>query len=334
GNSGGCKITRLDYINCSVIPNNLIGVTNMGIRRGNIIKCAIADSDLTSQTDNLLNAIFDNNYKIINSKDDAGVYFGEMAWLKSKSFIFHHGEYKKYHGDIYNLVDTSVKSTDASMIKSYIGGGCTSEEINKLMSGIGRLTSTPRATAVKDVVWFGVKFNEKTLINNLSFQQGGSVDNSIPSISIQFSDDGTLWTTALSTTLNRNGIKRIININVTSLHVYWRVLANSNSGGSSNFIWVVEECIFYKDEKHEGLTTEAGYEVVSTSPPTLAQFQEKGMDYLSVFDRSPTKFIEPMDDNTEQGEVLGEGRVFKKRIDLNKYFDILKVEVKIKITIS
>ncbi|MFF3149505.1 hypothetical protein ACFVRU_49295, partial [Streptomyces sp. NPDC057927] len=72
----------------------------------------------------------------------------------------------------------------------------------------------------------------------------------------------------------------------------------------------------------------ASWEDVSTTQPTLEQFQEKGMDDLSSFDRKPTKFILPMDDNTEQGEVLGESKVFKERIDLNKYFDLRKIEIK------
>lgn len=68
----------------------------------------------------------------------------------------------------------------------------------------------------------------------------------------------------------------------------------------------------------------------SNTLPTVDQFISDGMSDLSVFDRqSKTETIVMNDDiNSGSGEVLGEGKVFKKKIDLKKYFDLLSINVK------
>lgn len=68
----------------------------------------------------------------------------------------------------------------------------------------------------------------------------------------------------------------------------------------------------------------------STTLPTIEQFISDGMDDLSVFDRKPkTETIVMNDDiNGGTGELLGSGKVFKKMIDLNKYFDLISLNVR------
>lgn len=61
-----------------------------------------------------------------------------------------------------------------------------------------------------------------------------------------------------------------------------------------------------------------GWQVVSTSFPTIQQFQDEGMDGLSVLDRVSSQFEQNM---TDAG-VLGEGMLFKTTIDLKRYIDI------------
>lgn len=69
-----------------------------------------------------------------------------------------------------------------------------------------------------------------------------------------------------------------------------------------------------------------GWKIVSPTLPTLTQFQEEGMEDLSVFDRK----VQPVLESPQQmtSEVLGEGKVFKGTVDLKKYFDLRKLEVK------
>lgn len=66
------------------------------------------------------------------------------------------------------------------------------------------------------------------------------------------------------------------------------------------------------------------WQIVSTSLPTLEQFQNEGINSLSVLDRVPSQFEQEM---TDAG-VLGEGKLYKTTIDLKKYVDINGLERK------
>lgn len=68
----------------------------------------------------------------------------------------------------------------------------------------------------------------------------------------------------------------------------------------------------------------------SDTLPTVEQFIPDGMNDLSVFDRNPkTETIVMNDDiNGGTGEVLGNGKVFKEKVDLNKYFDLISLNVR------
>lgn len=70
------------------------------------------------------------------------------------------------------------------------------------------------------------------------------------------------------------------------------------------------------------------WETVSTTLPDADTFISTGMDGISVLNRKLTTITIPMNDNTASGEVLGEGRMFKEGIDLNKYIDIKKINAK------
>lgn len=66
---------------------------------------------------------------------------------------------------------------------------------------------------------------------------------------------------------------------------------------------------------------------VSSTLPTLTQFQNEGIDDLSILDRRVQLVDSSPQIMTNEG-VLGEGKVFKSTIDLTKYFDLRKLEVK------
>lgn len=67
-----------------------------------------------------------------------------------------------------------------------------------------------------------------------------------------------------------------------------------------------------------------GWRVVSTVLPTKEQFQEEGMDDLSILDRKLTVFIQDM----EYDGLLDNGKKFSSTIDLKKYIDIRSIKVK------
>lgn len=70
------------------------------------------------------------------------------------------------------------------------------------------------------------------------------------------------------------------------------------------------------------------WQTISTTLPSVDTFMNEGMENLSVFDRKLTTFTIPMDDNTPQGQPLGNGKVFKEKINLKKYIEINSINVK------
>jgi hypothetical protein len=97
GNSRGCTITKLDYINCSFIPNFSSNDDGNNIRRGNFINCAHKKTDFTADPYNLTGVVFDTMYNITSSgwrnigigtnpdgsPANIGVYGGQCAWVTS-----------------------------------------------------------------------------------------------------------------------------------------------------------------------------------------------------------------------------------------------------------
>lgn len=72
--------------------------------------------------------------------------------------------------------------------------------------------------------------------------------------------------------------------------------------------------------------TENGWKNVSGTLPNQAGFEEHGMEDLSILDRKVQPILEsPIQMSKEE---LGEGKVFKASVDLKKYFDLRKLEVK------
>lgn len=67
------------------------------------------------------------------------------------------------------------------------------------------------------------------------------------------------------------------------------------------------------------------WQAISSTLPTKDIFINDGMDNLDVLDRKPKIFIQDM---PTDGVAVGNGLVYKSTVDLNKYFDIIKMEVK------
>lgn len=67
---------------------------------------------------------------------------------------------------------------------------------------------------------------------------------------------------------------------------------------------------------------------VSEILPSRDIFISDGMPDLSILDRDPATFTIPMDDNTPQGQPLGNGKVFKEKINLKKFIEINSINVK------
>ncbi len=95
GNSNpGCTITKLNYINCTFIPNFSQNTSASGLHRGSFINCAFLKSNFTENEYNLCGCTFDQNYNITNitwknigtgtnsdgSIANIGVHGGAYSW--------------------------------------------------------------------------------------------------------------------------------------------------------------------------------------------------------------------------------------------------------------
>lgn len=108
---------------------------------------------------------------------------------------------------------------------------------------------------------------------------------------------------------------------------YYRINVISNNDTTNTYpnnVCIVEM------EMMEGITitpaTPSSWQTVSPILPTITQFQEEGMDDLSPLDRKVQTVMESPKGMTS--EVLGVGKVLKATVNLNKYFDLRKLEVK------
>jgi hypothetical protein len=66
------------------------------------------------------------------------------------------------------------------------------------------------------------------------------------------------------------------------------------------------------------------WQTVSTTLPSVDTFNVEGMSDLSVLDRKQQTFIQSMIDNGS----LGIGKVFKSKVDLQKYIQLVSINVR------
>lgn len=109
------------------------------------------------------------------------------------------------------------------------------------------------------------------------------------------------------------------------VYKFYRLDISENNGNASYI--GLNELKMYEIVTPASPAIPSSWETVSTTLPDSDTFIDKGMD-LSVFDRKLITIEIAMNDNSASGEVLGKGRMFKERIDLNKYIDIKKINVK------
>ncbi|WCF06960.1 hypothetical protein NDS46_21845 [Paenibacillus thiaminolyticus] len=84
---------------------------------------------------------------------------------------------------------------------------------------------------------------------------------------------------------------------------------------------IVRRTLIYHEKKYK--TNKGGWKPISTTLPSKDSFMNDGISDLSVLDRKEKTVSVPM-----TSSALGEGRVFKARIDYKKYFDINSIDVK------
>ncbi|MGE8038035.1 discoidin domain-containing protein [Lysinibacillus sp. NPDC093692] len=127
----------------------------------------------------------------------------------NKTLILHDGEYKQYHEDIYEetIIDSPIFTTTDENFDYFISGN--QDTVYSNLSK-GTFWSKNMSNNVAGIAYFGIKLRKPEKLKTFIFRQGSSVNNSIPSINIQVSNNETTWTTLFSLSLSSDRRKKHI----------------------------------------------------------------------------------------------------------------------------
>lgn len=250
--------------------------------------------------------------------------------LLSKTFILSEGEYKKYNEGNPEIIYPIPSSPLASNIGEDVEVSASAERVshqNHAWKAFDRTSGfwyTGAAPPSGEKHWYKIDVKEELSLREITLKSAtvsgtvkslkdwdlyGSVDNhtyeKLGSY-IQPNDDE----------LNHYTIKN------NKKYRYYR-LSNLTSYSTDSTVGIDEIYLNFA----VGEATPSSWKTVSTTLPSLTQFQEEGMDVLSILDRKVQQVLDSPHQMTDNG-VLGEGKVFKGAVDLKKYFDLRKLEVK------
>lgn len=179
--------------------------------------------------------------------------------------------------------------------------------------------------------WIGYEFSEEKLVYGYSIKVGGDTfAKAYPPKDwiLQGSNDGGSTWIDLDSRINQTGwtgyekrVYMITNPNIKYKTYKLNILSNNG-----------QNAVGFSELELLGLiapyspATPPSWQTVSPTLPTITQFQEEGMDEFSALDRKVQTVMESPIAMTS--EVLGKGKVLKATVNLNKYFDLRKLEVK------
>ncbi len=249
----------------------------------------------------------------------------------SKTLILSDGEYKRLNTNETEKIEYSTSNVIPIMTSATAPSGTVFSsghygigEPYKAFNDIDGAWLISVSTAEKTI---GYNFGISKTIGKYTISSRTSFNDQMPKNWIfEGSNDGANWT-VLDTQTNQTGWgnteKREYTINSPKLFQRYRVNVLENNGSTSY------TCI-QRIEMFEAtvviVTAPPSWKTVSATLPTTQQFQEEGMEDLSVFDRK----VQPVLNSPIQmtSEQLGEGKVFKGKVDLKKYFDLRNLEIK------
>ena len=132
--------------------------------------------------------------------------------------------------------------------------------------------SSTASTVISGVAWIGQDFGagNAPTITSVVFTSGPSANSSPNSVCVQWSDNGTAWTTA--TTASVSTVANTATTIAVSAggHRYWRILANANgTAGASG--WLVDEVAFQITAAVATMTLQSVALASAVSSPTTAR---------------------------------------------------------------
>ena len=248
---------------------------------------------------------------------------------QNKTLILQNGEYKKWDvvGTKSKLVDSipfvmTSNSENGITVSASAEVASTGQAFRALDKKDDTLWTTSSSSPLASPQHLTVNFGTPRKIVQVTLNK---LMDTIGDFDIQYSSDNITFTNAMSSSLSVTEVKinKVFAINVTGKYQYWRlnIKTNGSSGNphglaSMSFIEEVEENIY-------------GWKLASTTLPTSTQFIDNGMDSLVSLLRK-VQSLEPqvMDSKIGILPVESTNKVFSKILDLNKYIDVRKIEVK------
>lgn len=245
-------------------------------------------------------------------------YVSEFAEL-NKTLILHNDEYKNLKtkntvsNDTLNAIPTMTSNTSPSGIVSAssetVGYEAwrlfDADEVSHWRNGSG--TTFPH--------FIQYRFNEKKYIVEYSIKISSSTDYYPVMWKFEASNDGSTWITLDSQTgiTNWSSLEeKSFSISNSNLYEYYRL--NIIDGTATQRI----SSVSMKEKK---VTQEVEWQTVSSTLPTVNQFVDEGMDSLTPVLNRAVQNLNPQE-MTLDSTFVGEGKVYRKKVDLNRYFDL------------
>lgn len=241
----------------------------------------------------------------------------------NKTLILSDGEYKRYDEEV--KVDKTPKMTSNTSPTPY-KVTTSSEQTNENYHAFNSFSDSDTYRWLTNysiqAEWIKIDFSQGVVINRYSLTNnyGANGSSMAKDFKLYGSNDDKEWV-LLDSRYNqvawKPGEQRLFGFENNKSYRFYKIEVLKNNGSTTKTVGKVNMLYVQLPS----------WKTVSTTLPTAYQFQEEGMEDLSILDRQVQPVLNSPIQMTDDG-VLGEGKVYKGTVDLKKYFDLRKLEVK------
>lgn len=295
--------------------------------------------DVTALYPQTLTAVVENQWEKTIQKLPKGRYRFESTGLRidsewylenvsplSKTLILHDGEYKRWNNSVGSLDNVNaIPIMTSDVLPSGSVNQSSIQATNYGWNAFDKNTTSGWLTTGTSG-WISYEFPSSKIIGKYTLKppynatSGISVQRSPKDWTFEGSNDGVTWivldTKVGVTDWVDNTLKEFNINNKVSYKIYRVNVTASNYSSGTAYLG------FSEIEMFELINVSPpSWQTVSSTLPTVNQFVEKGMNSLTpLLDRKVT-ILEPQE-MTLDSTPVGSGKVYRKKVDLNKYFDI------------
>lgn len=241
----------------------------------------------------------------------------------NKTLILHDGEYKTYElvEDNFKEINITPTMTASNLPSPYVV--TSSSEYTSVYPAWKIFTpeSTNRWISLNEIRpvgghWVKIDLGVARKIIKIELKSQAAVGNDIglKTWELYGSNDDNVYDMIASNVHLNNPELQVYNITNDNKYKYYRINMLDNYTTTSNINTIVYMNLFE-------FGTKESWSLVSSNIPTITQFVEKGLDDLPIILERKVTTLEPhrmIQDSTP----VGNGKVYRKKVDLNKYFDI------------